>query len=120
MALTDPLKPKTTAGTEVECPRIATGDMNSEYLSADGLTKVTVSTIETANSRKRHLVRIDVSKLANNPTEESKKQYFTSSVYLVIDRPLAGYSVEEIVKLSEGLTGLLTKANLEKVIASQS
>jgi len=120
MALSDPLKVKEASGTEVEAFRVSTGEFKSVYETSDGNTTVTVSTLETSSNRKRHLARIDVAKLANNPTEESKKQTFTGSVYLIVDRPLAGYSVAEMVKLVEGLTAFLTKSNVEKILSSQS
>ena len=123
MALTDPQKFKEVAGTEVTAPRVSTGDFKSVYETSDGANVLTVSTSESNSGRKRHLVRIDVSKLATNPTEESKKQTFSTSVYLVIDRPLAGYTVSECKKLVEGLVGLLSASTYsltEKVLGSES
>lgn len=124
MALTDPQKFKEVAGTEVTAPRVSSGDFKSIYETSDGLNVLTVSTQENGSNRKRHLVRIDVSKLANNPLEETKKQTFTMSVYLVIDRPSsAGYTVSEAKKLVEGLVGLLSASTYsltEKVLGSES
>lgn len=108
MALTDPQKFKEVAGTEVEAARVSTGDFKSIYETSDGLVKLSISTQETANNRKRHLVRIDVSKLATNVYEESKKQEVSTSVYLVVDRPVNGFTVAENKKLVEGLVGLLS------------
>ena len=123
MALTDPQKFKEVAGTEVTAPRVSSGDFKSVYETSDGLNKLSVSTTETNSSRKRHLVRIDVSKLATNPFEETKKQEISMSVYLVIDRPISGFSVSEAKKLVEGLVGLLSASTYsltEKVIGSES
>ena len=124
MALTDPQKFKEVLGTEVTAPRVSTGDFKSIYETSDGLNVLTVSTQENGSGRKRHLVRIDVSKLANNPTEEAKKQTFSMSVYLVVDRPVvAGYTVAEAKKLVEGLVGLLSASTYsltEKVLGSES
>lgn len=123
MALTDPQKFKEAAGTEVTAPRVSTGDFKSVYETSDGLAKLTVSTSESNSNRKRHLVRIDVSKLATNPYEETKKQEISTSVYLVVDRPVAGFSVAECKKMVEGLVGLLsasTYALTEKVLGSES
>jgi len=124
MALTDPQKFKEVAGTEVTAPRVDTGSFRSVYETSDGLNVLTVSTQENGSNRKRHLVRIDVSKLANNPLEETKKQTFTMSAYLVVDRPaVAGYTVAEAKKLVEGLVGLLSASTYsltEKVLGSES
>lgn len=121
MALTDPAKFKEAAGTEVEAARVSQGNRNAEYVTSDGLNKLSVSTIETAKTaRKRHLIRIDTNKLVTNPLEESKKEERGMSAYVVIDRPVSGFSLAEAKKLAEGLTGYLTAANLEKVLAGQS
>jgi hypothetical protein len=108
MALTDPQKFKEVAGTEVEAPRVATGDHKSVYASSDGLNVLTVSTSETGGGRYRHLVRIDTKKLTTNPYEETKKQYVSMSTYVVVDRPEAGFTVTEALKAVEGLVGLLS------------
>lgn len=123
MALTDPQKFKEVAGTEVEAPRVSTGDFKSIYETSDGLNKLTISTQETGSNRKRHLVRIDVSKLTTNIYEETKKQEVTASVYLVVDRPIAGYTVEDMKKLVEGLVGLLSASTYsltKKVLGGES
>jgi hypothetical protein len=123
MALTDPQKFKEVAGTEVTAPRVSTGDFKSIYETSDGLNKLTLSTTESSANRKRHLIRIDVEKLATNIYEESKKQSVSMSVYLVIDRPQNGYSVAECKKLVEGIVGLLsasTYALTEKVLGGES
>jgi hypothetical protein len=123
MALTDPQKFKEVAGTEVTAPRVSSGDFKSVYETSDGLNMLTVSTSTSNSNRKRHLVRIDTSKLATNPYEETKKQSISMSVYLVIDRPEAGYTVSECKKLVEGLVGLLsasTYALTEKVIGGEN
>lgn len=123
MALTDPQKFKEAAGTEVTAPRVASGNFNSVYETSDGLSVLKISTIESSSNRKRHLIRIDVSKLATNVYEESKKQSVSMSAYTVIDRPVNGFTNAEAKKLVEGLVGLMsasTYALVEKVIGGES
>lgn len=123
MALTDPQIFKEVKAEAVTAPRVSTGNFNSIYETSDGQNVLTVSTQETAGSRKRHLVRIDVSKITTNPYEETKKQTVSMSVYLVIDRPVAGFTVEEAEKLVEGLVGLLSATSYSlttKVLGSES
>jgi len=123
MALTDPQKFKEVAGTEVTAPRVSSGDLKSEYATSDGLNVLNVSTVESNSNRKRHLVRIDTNKLATNPYEETKKQNISMSAYVVIDRPVAGFTVAEAKKLVEGLVGLLSASTYsltEKVLGSES
>jgi len=123
MALTDPQKFKEAAGTEVEAPRVSTGEFKSIYETSDGNNVLTISTQESGSNRKRHLVRIDVSKITTNIYEEAKKQTVSMSAYLVVDRPVAGFTVAEAKKLVEGLVGLLSASTYsltEKVLGGQS
>jgi hypothetical protein len=123
MALTDPQKFKEVAGTEVTAPRVSAGDFKSIYETSDGLNKLTLSTTTSNSSRKRHLVRIDVEKIAANPFEEARKEPISASVYLVIDRPFTGYSVAEMKKLVEGLVGLISATTytvVEKLLGGES
>lgn len=121
--LTDPQKFKEVSETEVTAPRVSTGDFKSVYETSDGLNSLTISTQESSSNRKRHLVRIDVSKLTTNIYEESKKQEVSMSVYLVVDRPVAGYTNAEALKLIKGLVGLLSASTYslpEKVLGGES
>lgn len=123
MALTDPQKFKEATETEVTAPRVDSGSYKSVYQTSDGLNKLTVSTTETNSNRRRHLVRIDVEKLATNIYEESKKQAVSMSVYLVVDRPVNGFTVAEAKKLVAGLVGLLSASSYsltEKVLGGES
>nr|QDH89420.1 MAG: hypothetical protein H4BulkLitter221005_000003 [Leviviridae sp.] len=123
MALTDPQKFKEVAGTEVTAPRVSSGDFKSVYETSDGLNKLTLSTTTSNSSRRRHLVRIDVEKIATNPFEEARKEPVSMSVYLVIDRPSTGYSVTESKKLVEGLVGLISASTYtvtEKLLGGES
>jgi hypothetical protein len=123
MALADPSKFKVETGTEVEAPRVVSGDYNALYSTSDGLNKMTVSTTKSNSSRYRHLVRIDVEKLSTNIYEESKKQAVSMSVYLVVDRPQNGYTVADAKKLVEGLVGFLSATSysaVTKVLGGES
>ena len=123
MALTDPQKFKEVAGTEVTAPRVSAGDFKSIYETSDGLNKLTLSTTTSNSSRKRHLLRIDVEKIAANPFEEARKEPISASVYLVVDRPSTGYSVAEMKKLVEGLVGLASASTysvVEKLLGGES
>jgi hypothetical protein len=118
MAFSDPLKVKFDASTETECPRVSTGAFQSEYMSADGLSVVKIAT--SNGKRKRHTIRLDLSKITTDPFDTTQNVEVSTSAYLVVDRPLAGFTNTELRKLCEGLTAFLTEANLKKVIASES
>ena len=123
MAFTDPIKPKFDNSTETECPRVSTGVLNSVYQSEDGLKKVSISTVETKKSRKRHTLRLDLSKLTPDWHDTTQNVEVSTSAYIVVDRPVAGFTNEELKKLAEGLCALLTASSgsaIKKLIASES
>lgn len=117
----DPQKVKNQDGTEVTLPRVDSGDFSSTYLSADGLTKLTLSTQN--GKRKRHMARVDVAKVVPSTVIPTQNEEATASVYLVLDRPLQGFTAAELKKLIEGLTTFLsasTFAAAEKLIGSEN
>jgi len=116
----DPLKPKFDASTETECPRISTGNMQSKYQSEDGTKSVEISTQETSKGRKRHQFRLNQAKVTDDPFDDNQNIEVGCSAYVLIDRPVSGFSAEEVKKLVEGLTTILTSANIKKLIASES
>jgi hypothetical protein len=120
MAFADPQKVKVTE-TEATLPRVDTGSFSSQYLSSDGLTRLTISTQN--GKRKRHVARIDLSKITTNPFDTTQNVEVGSSAYLVVDRPLAGFTNTELKKLVEGLVGFLsasTYSATEKLLGSES
>jgi hypothetical protein len=123
VALTDPQKFKEVSKTEVTAPRVSSGNRQSVYETSDGLNTLSISSTTSSAGRKRHLVRIDTKKLTTNPFQETKKQYVSVSSYLVVDRPEAGFSVEECKQLVEGLVGLLSGSEYsltKKVLGEES
>lgn len=121
MAFADPQKVKVDGTTEVDLPRVNTGNFSSEYLSADDTINLKLS---TANGRrKRHVARIDLSKITTDPFDTTQNVEIGTSAYLVVDRPLAGFTNEELKKLVEGLCAFLTASSAaatKKLLASES
>lgn len=90
MAFSDPQKVKVDGTNEVELPRVDTGSFASEYLSNDSLIALKLS---TANGRrKRHVARIDLTKVIASVLNPSQNEEVSTSAYLVVDRPLSGYT----------------------------
>jgi hypothetical protein len=117
----DPQKVKVDGSTEVTLPRVSTGDMASEYLSSDGLTALQISS--TQGRRKRHVARINLSKVIASTVNPSQNEEVSTSAYLVVDRPLSGYTNAELKKLVEGLVGFLsasTYSATEKLLGMES
>jgi hypothetical protein len=121
MAFADPQKVKVDGTNEVELPRVDTGSFASQYLSSDGTISLKLSTQN--GKRKRHVARIDLSKITTDPYDTSQNMEVGSSIYLVVDRPIAGYTNEELRKAVEGLVAFLsasTYSSTKKLLGSES
>jgi hypothetical protein len=120
MAFADPQKVKVTAKEET-LPRVSVGSFSSEYTSSDGLITLKLS---TANGRrKRHVARIDLSKITEDPFDDTKNVQVSTSAYLVVDKPLAGFTAAELKTLVEGLIGFLSASSYsatDKLLGSES
>jgi hypothetical protein len=111
MALSDPQSIDPGSGA-VSLPRIATSGRESIYTSADGLLTVSAST--TAGKRKRTVFRVDAKKIAADPFKPADNVELSQSIYIVCDRPIAGFTNKETLELLEGLIAQ-GKASTSKV-----
>jgi hypothetical protein len=119
VALTDPQK--VTFGGEKTLPRVSTQGHSSTYQTEDGLVRETFSSQE--GKRKRHVARIDVEKTTSDPIVPTQNTIASMSAYLVVDRPITGYTATEAYELAKGLIAQLeasTGAVLKKVIGGES
>jgi hypothetical protein len=121
MAFADPQKVKVDGSAEETLPRVDSGNFKSVYLNNDGDVKLTLSTQN--GRRKRHMARIDLTKVTPSVLNSAQNEEASASAYLVIDRPLTGYTQAELKKLVEGLTNFLsasTFAATDKLLGSES
>lgn len=119
MALSDP-QSVTIAATPISLPRTEQDRTANGYTSADGTVKLTVS--HQYGRRNRSIVRIDSTKISPDPLTDVK-QKLSSSVYILIDRPIAGFPATELKDTVVGLSTWLTaasNANLLKVLGGEA
>lgn len=120
MALADPQSIK-ISGVTTSLPRVSTGAFSSVYESSDGTIDLKLSTVES--NRKRHVVRVDVSKITADPFVPAENREVSMSSYLVIDRPLVGYTNTEALAVVAGLTEALAATEskiLKALLGSES
>jgi len=120
MALADPQSIK-ISGTTTSLPRVSTGNFQSVYESADGLIKLSLSTTE--KSRKRQVVRVDVSKITTDPFLPAQNVEVSMSTYLVFDRPPAGFSNADAKAVYDGFIEALQASSsvvVTKLLGSES
>lgn len=119
MALTDP-QSLTVAGLPVTLPRTEQDRTANGYTNADGTLKLTVS--HQYGRRNRSIIRIDSNKISADALTDVKMK-LSSSVYILIDRPTAGFTVAELKDVSLALTTWITaatNANLVKVLGGEA
>lgn len=120
MALADPQSIK-ISGTTTSLPRTETGKGTSLYESADGLIKLSLSTVD--NRRKRQVVRVDVSKITEDPFIPAQNVEVSMSTYLVFDRPKVGYTNAEAKAVYDGFIEALqasSSAVVTKLLGGES
>jgi hypothetical protein len=100
-------------------PAISRGTDTSLYMKDDGSFKLTVAHQYKAE-RSRYTVRVDATKISADPLTTANNRVYSQSVYLVIDKPVVGYSNAEAQQLASALTLWLTSANILKVLGGET
>jgi hypothetical protein len=121
MAFADPQKVKIGA-KESTLPRVSSGNFTSLYQSEDGLVKLSAATTSNGK-RKRQVFRLDQNKITTDPFDTTQNVELGASVYLVADRPLAGFTNTEMLEMVTALTELgaaSTNTVYKKFLASES
>jgi hypothetical protein len=120
MSFADPQTIK-IGGSTISLPRVETGNLTSSYLSEDGLTRVTISSLE--KKRKRHTFRVDVTKVTSDPFIPTQNTEVSMSAYLVVDRPIVGYTNAQALEVVTGLVEALSASSygaVKQLLAFQS
>lgn len=94
---------------------------SGEFRVADRTHAMVVS--HTYGKRSRHLARYNHAKIAADPFTAGQSVRYASSVYLVVDAPLDGYTAAELKALVDAFLANLqasTGANIVKLIAGES
>jgi len=119
MALADP-QSVTIAGVTSSLPNTGDDRNSSEYTSADGNVKLSVS--HAYGSRRRRVVRLDQTKIAADPLLAGVNVKASQSAYVVIDVPITGFTAVETKDLVVALTTALTastNALITKVVGGE-
>lgn len=88
------------------------------YASPDELFTLTVSHLRS-NGRTRSMSRIDQKAIVPDVLT-AVNDFETMGVYLVIDRPDHGFSVDQVTQLVTGLKTWLTSTNIGKLYGRES
>jgi hypothetical protein len=108
MALSDP-QSITISGTAISLPRVSSGDGESEYLSSDGLVRLSLAS--SYGNRTRRVIRVDHSKITADPFIPSQNTKVSMSNYMVFDVPPAGYTNADVTAVYAGFKTLFTASS---------
>lgn len=122
MSMADP-QTITISGVTTPLPRTETSGDDTVYLSGDGTVKLSINHSETKGQRKRHLVRLDLSKVAPDTFKPDENVERTMAIYLVCDMPKAGYTNAEALAAWVGFRTQLAASSdvlVSKLLAGES
>jgi hypothetical protein len=108
MSFTEPMA-LTIDAVPSTLPRVSTGVNKSDYISADGLIRI--SAAHTYGRRTRRVLRLDHSKVTSDPFIPSQNVKVSMSNYLVFDLPPAGYTNDNALKAYQGFKTLFTSGS---------
>lgn len=108
----------TVGGSAKSLPATARNQNSSVYTTDVGDYKLTVS--HTYGRRNRFQIRVDTEKTAPDPLAVANNLVYSQSVYIVIDKPVNGYTNVEAKDLALALTAWATSANLLKVLGGET
>jgi len=112
MSFADP-QSVTINAVAVSLPRTSSGVNSGTFSSADGNTKLSVA--HAYGKRTRRTIRLDVSKVAADPMLPAQNVKLSTSVYLVVDAPIAGFTNTELKQNVDAFVAQLTASSGAKI-----
>jgi len=100
-------------------PAIARNTNDSVYQKDDASYKMTIAH-QFKPERNRFTIRIDATKTAVDPLVSANNRVYSQSCYIVIDKPVVGYSNAEASYIGLALAAYCTSANLLKVLGGET
>lgn len=95
----------TISGTATSLPRTSAGVNAGQFTTPDGAVVFDIR--HQYGKRSRRTVRIDHSKIIPDPLLTNVNKVVSSSVYVVVDAPLVGYTATELKGLVDALAAWL-------------
>jgi hypothetical protein len=111
MAYPDPQELTIGVTADIPLPRVSSGPNSGVFKTADDGLKLTIS--HAVGKRARRTIRIDTQKTSPDVFLPSTNVTKSASIYVVVDTPLAGFTVEELTDIMLGLTGYLSENSAE-------
>lgn len=100
-------------------PAIARTVDNSIYQKDDSTVKLTIAH-QFKVERNRFTIRLDQNKTAADPLASANNKVYSQSVFLTMDKPVAGFNNADTQLLASALVAWLTSGNLLKVLGGET
>ncbi|DAD50054.1 coat protein [ssRNA phage Zoerhiza.4_5] len=97
-----------TIGSAQSLARTGISGNTGSFTKDDGTVALSIAHSKSKANRVRSTARVDFSKVAADPLVTGTNLRLSASAYIVIDKPLNGFTVAEVVQLVTGLTTWLT------------
>jgi len=120
MAFADP-QSVTISAVTTSLPRVNTGNNGADYLSSDGLIKL--SGANAYGRRTRRVLRLDHSKVSADPYLPAQNVKVSMSNYIVFDVPVVGYTNAEALAVYTGFKTMFTAGSdllITKLLGGES
>lgn len=108
MAFADP-QTITINAVATSLPRTSSGTNSGAFTSNDGTIRKSVS--HAYGKRVRRTMRVDLSKVAADPLITNQNVKLSTSVYIVVDHPVSGFTVTELKQLIDGFIASLSASS---------
>nr|URG15666.1 MAG: coat protein [Leviviridae sp.] len=121
MAFADPIT-FTINSVANPLPRVGSGLGSGSFSKDDGLVKATIAhqTVQKTGRVRRQL-RLDHSKIAEDPFQGSVNAKYSMGMYIVIDVPPVGYTIAEQKQVLDAFTAFLaTSGNATKLLGGEA
>lgn len=112
MAFADP-QSVTISGDAKSLPRVGTSDGKSTYRKDDSTVEMTIS--HQYGKRTRRAIRLISNKIVEDPLLSTVNVPVSTSITLVVDSPVVGFTNAELKAVVDGLTAYLTASSGAKV-----
>lgn len=94
-------------------PRTSSGDNNGTFRKDDSTVELKVS--HSYGKRVRRVIRLTHNKVATDPLMPTVNVPYSTSISLVVDAPVVGYTIAEQKQIIDGLTAYLTASTGARV-----
>lgn len=99
-------------------PKVSSEGLKTSYSKSDGTYKLTISHTPTKD-RVRSMARIDQRAIVADPLT-AVNDYETLSFYVVIDRPIYGFTMTQVEQLIAGFKTWLDNTAIDKLYGQES